>query len=47
MNVARSIGSTLGSVVAKTGMATKRSARPVLVKKSRSKAGKTRSKRSA
>jgi hypothetical protein len=47
LNVARTIGSTLGTLAAKTGSVSKQATRPVRVKKSRSKAGKTRNRRKA
>ena len=47
LDVARTIGSTLGTLAAKTGSASKQATRPVRVKKSRSKAGKTRNRRKA
>jgi hypothetical protein len=47
INVARTIGSTLGTLAAKTGSVSKQSARPAPAKKTRSKAGKTRNKRKA
>ena len=47
LNVARTIGSTLGTLAAKTGSISKQSARPVRAKKTRSKARKTRNKRKA
>ena len=47
LNVGRTIGSTLGTLAAKTGSASKIATRSVRVKKSRSKAGKTRTRRKA
>ena len=47
LNVARSIGSTLGTIAAKTGGVSKNSNRHAIAKKTRSKAAKTRKKRAA
>lgn len=47
VNVARTIGSTLGTLAARTGNASKQGARPIRAKKTRSKRGKTRNRRKA
>jgi hypothetical protein len=47
LNVARTIGATLGTLAARAGGESKRSTRPVPVKKSRSKPRKTRNRQSA
>jgi hypothetical protein len=47
LNVARTIGSTLGTLAAKTGGISKQATPPVRAKKAGSKAGKTRNKRKA
>lgn len=47
LNVARTIGSTLGTLAAKTEFATKHSTRPVSGRKLRTKSAKPRNKRGA
>jgi hypothetical protein len=47
LNVARTIGSTLGTLAAKTGSVSKQATRPRRTKKTSSKAGKTRNRRKA
>jgi hypothetical protein len=47
LNIARTIGSTLGTIAAKTGNLSERPSRPVQRKKTKRPAGKTRKSRKA